>query len=422
MNDLFRIILSQQRRIVTNIDPTKWTIGYCTNVHAGTDMKSIQQNLERFAVPARIEAGMDEIGVGLWLPATAAAQLAGQASDFAAFLGKLNLRPYTINGFPYDNFHQNVVKHAVYEPTWEDVSRLEYTQQLAEILAAILPPSDGGDGDAEAIGSISTLPIGWPTTGADGIAADPAHRWAAAGKQFRQLANYLKDLESRTGRRIVVAIEPEPGCLLDTATDIVAFFAKELPEADHRRYLTVCHDVCHSAVMMEGQADVIAQYADAGIMVGKVQVSSAVVADWQSMAIGRRREAIEQLKHFAEDRYLHQTMRLSATGQTTLTEDLPELIAKIAKDGDPVWGDDRWVVHFHVPIFLERFGHLTTTHADVLDCLRALVSNDQVQFSGHLEIETYAWSVLPEPMRKRGLAEDIASELLWLRRSIVESM
>ncbi|MGB7326848.1 MAG: metabolite traffic protein EboE [Rubripirellula sp.] len=405
---------------MTNVAPTDWTIGYCTNVHAGTEIESVKKNLEQYAVPARIEAGLDMLGVGLWLPAKAASQLVGQADEFAAFLRQRHLQPYTINGFPYDNFHQDVVKHAVYRPTWEEPSRLEYTKQLAEILAAILPenPAEG----TETIGSISTLPIGWPTASDGDQPDDTAKRMDAAGKQVRELAIFLKDLESKTGRRIVVAIEPEPGCLLDTTIDVVDFFHSQLPEAAHRRHLTVCHDVCHSAVMMERQSDVLNQLANAGITIGKVQVSSAVVADWQSMAIGRRREAIEQLKHFAEDRYLHQTMRRTATGQNMLVEDLPELIARVAKDGDPVWGDDRWVVHFHVPVFLERFGHLTTTHAEVLDCLQTLAApNSAVDFTGHLEIETYAWSVLPESMRKRGLAEDIAGELMWLRRSIMES-
>ena len=76
-----------------------------------------------------------------------------------------------------------------------------------------------------------------------------------------------------------------------------------------------------------------------------------------------------------------------------------------------------------MPIFLERFGHLTTSHADVIECLRTLESPDcSVEFSGHLEIETYAWTVLPESMRKRGLAEDIAGEVEWLRLAIVESL
>ncbi len=399
------------------IPATQWTTGYCTNVHAGTDIESIRENLLRYAVPARIEAGIADLGIGLWLPASAAEQLAGDTERFATFLRQQRLVPFTINGFPYDNFHQDVVKHAVYRPTWKDPARLRYTQQLADILAALLP-------EDQPVGSISTLPIGWPEkAGSEKPDAEDGTIVEAAGKHFRELAEYLKKLESRTGRRIVVAIEPEPGCILDTTDDVIAFFGDQLSGTEHRRYLTVCHDICHSAVMMEPQAEVLSRFSAAGIAIGKVQVSSAVVADWQSMAIGRRREAIEQLKHFAEDRYLHQTMRLTATGQKMLSEDLPELIGRTAKDGDPVWGDDRWVVHFHVPVFLERFGHLTTSHAEVLDCLRTLADpSNGIDFTGHLEIETYAWSVLPEAMRKRGLAEDIAGELTWLRRSIIESM
>ncbi len=44
------------------------------------------------------------------------------------------------------------------------------------------------------------------------------------------------------------------------------------------------------------------------------------------MAIGRRREAIEQLWQFAEDRYLHQTGRRTESGDFELAEDLPELL------------------------------------------------------------------------------------------------
>ena len=74
---------------------------------------------------------------GLWLPAAAAAATgpsrhAGQA-DFGRFSPTNGqLRPYTINGFPYDNFHQPVVKHRVYLPAWWDPQRLEYTRQLAD--------------------------------------------------------------------------------------------------------------------------------------------------------------------------------------------------------------------------------------------------------------------------------------------------
>ncbi len=416
---------------MTDLTLDQYTIGYCTNVHAGVDMPAIRDNLRKFAVPAALKSGIaGELGVGLWLPAPAAAELSigSAAEDFATFLREQRLRAYTINGFPYDNFHQPVVKHRVYQPTWWQQERLEYTQQLAEILAVLLresggqsEPSAGGEPISDSVGSISTLPIAWPTPN-----PSPA-QLHQAGQNLRQMADYLKSLEARTGRRIVVAIEPEPGCLLDTTGDVIDWFEKQLPDAHHRRFLTVCHDVCHSAVMMESQSDVLSRFAAAGITIGKVQVSSAIVADWQSMAIGRRREAIEQLSAFAEDRYLHQTGRRTESGEFSLAEDLPELIRNASETGDPVDGDLRWVVHFHVPIFLERFGHLTTSNADVIDCLRTLSADrssgqPKIEFTGHLEIETYAWSVLPESMRRRGLAEDIASEIRWLNRALVDGL
>ncbi len=386
------------------------TIGYCTNVHAGTDLASIRANLDRYAIPVRIASNSDELGVGLWLPAQAAKELVNSAQEFAKYLAERRLRAYTINGFPYDNFHQPVVKHRVYLPTWWEPSRLEYTKQLADVLATLLP-------EDQTIGSISTLPIGW----ANEDVTD--EQLAKAGENFRQLAGYLEQIEAQTGKRIVVAIEPEPGCILDACDDVVRWFAQQLPQPDHRRYITVCHDVCHSAVMMESQTSVIQRLAGEGIGLGKVQVSSAIVADWDSMAIGRRKEAMDQLRQFAEDRYLHQTGRMTAAGTFELAPDLPQLLDNVAKNGDPVRGDEKWVVHFHVPIFLERFGHLGTSHKDVIECLAAVLGDTaSIEFTGHLEIETYAWSVLPQQMRKRALADDIASEVKWLKDAIIQAM
>ncbi|WP_168565456.1 metabolite traffic protein EboE [Crateriforma spongiae] len=380
------------------------TIGYCTNVHAGTDLESIRENLIRYSLPVRDLVGGQSLGVGLWIPNDASKELIdGGAAEFAEFLRSRRLAAFTINGFPFSNFHQDVVKHDVYSPAWWDDARLEYTRRLAAILAVILDES-------QTVGSISTLPIGWGKSPGD----EKIHR---AGANLRAMADSLEKLESTSGRRIVLAIEPEPGCYLDTVGDCLAFFEKELPDESHRRYITVCHDVCHSAVMMEDQRDVLSRLATAGIGVGKVQVSSAILADWESMATGRRHEAIDQLRDFAEDRYLHQTGRKKSDGSFELVEDLPGLLDGLPTDGDPVAGDQRWVIHFHVPIFLERFRHLSTTHDEVGVALRTLDNlQGSLDFTGHLEIETYAWTVLPESMRRRGLSEDIASEIEWLKR------
>jgi sugar phosphate isomerase/epimerase len=394
------------------------TLGYCTNVHPGVDLKTIRENLQQYAVGVRQQLSTGEpLGVGLWLPHQAVAELKQNGTeDFAAWLDKLYLRPFTINGFPYDNFHEPVVKHRVYRPGWWEPTRLEYTQHLAQILAAILPVD-------VPMGSISTLPIGWPTD------VKSPELLSTAGNHFRSLAEFLSRLEASTGRRIVVAIEPEPGCCLATSQELCDWFHEQLPKEQHRRYITVCHDVCHAAVMMEPQHEVLDRYADAGIAIGKVQVSSAVVVDWQSMSNHRRSEALDQIAGFAEDRYLHQTGCWKETGEFKFVEDLPGLVSTARKrlaanpNCDPVPGDLRWTIHFHVPLFLERFGHLTTTQDAVIECLERLLAPSQdgqhrIDFSGHLEIETYAWNVLPAGMRRRGLAEDITDEFRWLQKAL----
>lgn len=370
-------------------------------------MAAIQQTLQAHAARIarlRREAGSDSpLPVGLWIPASAAGELLadGAAEAFARWLTDHDLTPLTINGFPYDNFHLPVVKHRVYRPAWWQSSRLEYTAQLAELLDRMLP-ADGR------VGSISTLPLGWP--------GDDGQDLSAAGANLRDLASRLQRLEARRGRRVVVAIEPEPGCLLDRCEDVVAFFESELPDANHRRYLGVCHDVCHSAVMFESQSAALKTYARAGIEVGKIQISSAIDLPLADYSPAKRQSAIDELKRFAEDRYLHQTGLLDAAGQFRLVEDLPQWLATV---DDPAAITDRHLrIHFHVPVYREQLGHLRSTRDAISECVTAMRAVDAPAFTGHYEIETYAWTVLPDAitagaLTPETLSDGIARELAW---------
>jgi len=116
------------------------------------------------------------------------------------------------------------------------------------------------------------------------------------------------------------------------------------------------------------------------------------------------------LRGFEEDRYLHQTMVRDPEGdEITFFEDLPRATASCGSE-NPVRGE--WRVHFHVPIYLERFGLLGTTRDQVVECLALLRRNAGVR---HFEVETYAWEVLPAELRCTDLAEGIGKELSWLR-------
>jgi hypothetical protein len=284
-------------------------LGYCTNVHAGLDLDAIRANLLRHSVAVRDRVGVNELAVGLWFPHTAAHELRadGQVRALRDWLSEQRLIPYTLNGFPYGDFHGERVKRRVYEPDWADPARDAYTRDLVAILEGLLPIG--------AEGSISTVPVGW------GPACDEARR-KAAGRRLVALARDLAEHEARTGRMIHIDLEPEPGCVATDSRSLVRFFEAHLlghgADDEVRTHLRVCHDVCHAAVMFEPQEIALRRYATYGIMVGKVQISSGL-----RLAPGG--DGLDALATFAEDRYLRQTV-VQAGGETVFHEDLPDAL------------------------------------------------------------------------------------------------
>ena len=316
-------------------------VGYCTNVHAGSGFAETHANLRQHATAVKAMCSPDRpMGVGLWLSAASARELReeGAIESFRDWLGDAGLTPYTLNGFPYGDFHQAVVKHLVYQPTWMDSERLDYTRDLIAIQDALLPPGVPG--------SISTLPICWgePDPTADSL--------AAAAEHLRQVARTAGELENESGRLIFVCIEPEPGCFIERTDDMIRFFEDYLLGSDDedlvRRHIRVCHDVCHAAVMFEPQRLVFEKYRSAGISVGKVQVSSAICLRADASNAVSRKDALKQLAAFSEDRYLHQTSIRTDDGRSMFFEDLPQALGAASDDA---LAAGEWRIHFHVPVY-----------------------------------------------------------------------
>ena len=204
--------------------------GYCTNVHAGVDIETTRTNLAKYALAVKhLVSPIRPMGVGLWLSANAAASLLRDKPTLDAasewFIENV-LVPYTFNGFPYGDFHQPVVKHRVYQPTWWDPERLEYTLNLIAIQDAILPK--GLDG------SISTLPIAW---------SDPVptrEQLTTAAANLRTIGSSSR-LESRNGRYGVAS--GWPGCFLQRSDDVCAVFPRILERRCRREGATAYHIV-----------------------------------------------------------------------------------------------------------------------------------------------------------------------------------
>ncbi len=226
----------------------------------------------------------------------------------------------------------------------------------------------------------------------------------------------MDQLEQSTGKLIHVDLEPEPGCVLQRSQDVVVFFEESLDPLGQmerlRRHIRVCHDTCHAAVMFEDQAAVFDRYQAAGIRVGKVQVSSALRVAFDRLTHPQRAESLAQLRAFQEDRYLHQTVARLTDESGAVAEcfydDLSDALATCGDGGVP---SGEWRVHFHVPLYLDRIGMLSTTADQIPSCLHRACQAGGVQ---HIEAETYAWGVLPEAIRGQPLADGIARELTWL--------
>jgi sugar phosphate isomerase/epimerase len=358
-------------------------LAYCSNVHPADDLDGVAAQLERYTARVRERLDVPKLGIGLWVAAPAVADDAA-ASRLAEQLDRLSLEVVTLNGFPYKAFHAPVVKRDVYWPHWAQDDRREYTLGLARLLTRLLPE------DVEE-GSISTLPLGWR----EGWEVEQQD---AALRALADLAVELEELHAATGKRIRLALEPEPGCTIETITQAVDSIAGLAPE-----WIGVCLDACHLAVQFEEPAAAVERLRESGVAIVKTQVSSALRVSDPASAEGR-----ELLARFDEPKFLHQ-VRECVNSHVEGTDDLPEAL----EGGLPA--EREWRVHFHVPVNTAEH----TTQAELTATLAALAGGAS-PLTRHYEVETYTWSVMRDaPPDDEGLVAGLAAELEWTRDQLV---
>lgn len=388
-------------------------LSYCTNIHPGESWAEVDEALRTHLPAVRHNVSPDgPMGVGLRLSARAARELAEDDRRLQAFrewLDRENLYVYTVNGFPYGAFHGQTVKEQVYQPDWSAPERLEYSRQLARLLSDLLP--------ADQHGSVSTVPVGFKPD------FDEPERLQAAVENLLRLAAYLAELEYDRGRLIQYALEPEPGCYLETTADVVDFFrhrlftdgaveqlrrylppvlASKADAAFIKRYIGVCLDTCHAAVMFERPLATLETLVGAGIPVYKIQLTAALSVAGLTPALR------DQLHQFADNVYLHQTgVRVNGDGSRFYLDLTPALDA--AADGAELRS------HFHVPVFAGNLGGLATTQSDVIELLAAFRREPSCP---HLEVETYTFGVLPEALRESSVVANVTRELNWVRERL----
>lgn len=375
-------------------------LGYCTNVHAYDDLQGLIAALRSHARPlADRLGGRDALGVGLWFPATVAREVEADPARLVDALAELNLYVFTVNAFPYGDFHGPRVKDAVFRPSWAEAERLSYTLSAARALAACLP--DGVDGT---LSTHSGAYKPWGAALCDEDAVVAGLLAADAG---------LSRLADETGRRVTLAIEPEPLSFLETTDEVVDLFTRRLlPHSSG--HLGLCYDACHQAVEYEDMAASLSALADAGVPIAKVQLSCAIV----STTSAQRRQ---HLTPFAEDRWFHQVVVRQGDGSLRRLADLPLALAD-----ESALAADEWRIHCHVPLFAEQLddeGLLTTTRPDLVQLLAQV---QRTAATKQLEIETYTFDALPlEPRAALGavtLLDCLEREYRWVLEQLGESV
>src|SRR5580704_6644278 len=128
-------------------------LAYCGNIHRGETWPEMFTALDQYtlAVKERVHQS-GPFGIGLRLSDTASRQLidAPALAVFQKWLERNQCYVFTINGFPFGQFHGTRVKEQVYRPDWTSPERLAYTNLLFDLLVQLVPSGVEG--------SVSTLP------------------------------------------------------------------------------------------------------------------------------------------------------------------------------------------------------------------------------------------------------------------------
>ncbi|WP_214226921.1 metabolite traffic protein EboE [Pedobacter sp. B4-66] len=388
---------------------------YCTNIHPGKnwddDFKALQEN---FPVIKQSVSPDQPLGLGLRLSNASSLELIQEdtLAEFKQWLKENDAYVFTMNGFPYGEFHRTVVKEDVHTPDWTNDSRKEYTIRLFRILESILPEGMNG--------GISTSPLSY-------------RHWFKTIEEFMQakctatlnVVEVIKELVTigkQTGKTMHLDLEPEPDGILETGREFIDWFEADLlplgipviktsfnvsaAEAESliKKHLCLCYDVCHFAIGYEAHDEVLKELEGKGIKVGKIQISAALKASLDKSEADR--EIIKNsFQTFNEPTYLHQVVALKKDGGLIRYSDLTPALADFENEAAA-----QWRAHFHVPISIKEIGLLESTQDDITAVLDL---QKNAPFTEHLEVETYTWEVLPEQL-KIPIAQSISNELNWV--------
>jgi hypothetical protein len=370
-------------------------LAYCTNIHRGETWTQTFASLKKYALAVREKVcPRAPFAIGLRLSNLAAVELSERKRllAFQRWLEKNNCYVFTINGFPFGQFHGARVKEKVYQPDWTAPARLAYTNLLFDLLAKILPVGIEG--------SVSTVP------GSFKEFISTREQELEIRKNIFRCVEHIARVSDKSKRALHLGLEPEPLCLLENSAETVSFF--ETIRAEYKNdprlaeFLGVNYDCCHFAVEFEEPQNALNSLVKNGIKISKLHLSSALKTPPTLVA----RQALEK---FADDVYLHQVIARDEKGKLKFHRDLPDALAYHSSLA--THHSEEWRIHFHVPLHAPATPPFANTNNHLLGALDWLAENPQL--CSHLEMETYTWEVLPPELKAQGVVDQLAAEYDW---------
>ena len=370
-------------------------LAYCTNVHRGGDWAETLASLEQhtLAVRRRVAPGRP-YAIGLRLSDTASRELSEPAKlrMFQQWLARNDCYVFTINGFPYGNFHGTRVKEQVSQPDWTTPERLAYTNRLFDLLAELVP--------AGVEASVSTVPVSFKAfrLGERGLRIARANLW--------RCVDHMEQLTRRTGKKFHLGLEPEPFGTVENTTEFLTLFRQledDRPgDLRLREHLGINYDTCHFALQYESPAEALGHLRKHGVKISKLHLSNA-------LRVHPTPEVRESLKAFVDDVYFHQVIERGTDGEIIRYADLDEALVSPPSDGPQL--DREWRIHFHIPLHAPETAKFGTTAGHLRGVLDEVKRNPAL--CTHLEMETYTWEVLPRELKQATVVDMLASEYAW---------
>jgi hypothetical protein len=302
----------------------------------------------------------------------------------------------------------------VQTPDWTTDERVDYTLRLFHILSALIPSGmDGG---------VSTSPISYRLWFRTPDLLKTAKEIST--KNIILVIEKLIEIHQSAGKLLHLDMEPEPDGLLETGYEFIEWVENDLLpvaipviktryDVSHqhaedlvKEHLRLCYDVCHFAVGYEPHKKMIDEMAKRGIKIGKIQISAALRANMLSSPKNVM-DVKKNFEQFNEPTYLHQVVAKTTDDKLIRFPDLPDALTDQRRFSE-------WRAHFHVPIFANEFGLLSSTQDEIAEVLSL---QKQKPFTQHMEVETYTWEVLPAELKLR-LPDSIARELEWVKNML----